>query len=171
MSPSSPLPGKIQTPTPWALLGTRRFAPLFITRSLGAFNDGLVAAALVVLLASPAAGPLALRPESAATIAVVAFLCPILLCSAAAGQLADKYDRARLAQTVKLLEMLMMSVAALGFLLPSLTLLSLGVKNIRVGPRIPGFLTPNLVAILNEKFGLTPIGTVAEDLATMLKAA
>jgi len=52
-----------------------------------------------------------------------------------------------------------------------LTLLSLGVKNIRVGPSIPGFLTPNLVAILNEKFGLTPIGTVAEDLATMLKAA
>ena len=52
-----------------------------------------------------------------------------------------------------------------------LTLLSLGVKNIRVGPSIPGFLTPNLVAILNEKFGLTPIGTVADDLATMLKAA
>ncbi len=52
-----------------------------------------------------------------------------------------------------------------------LTLLSLGVKNIRVGPSIPGFLTPNLVAILNEKFGLMPIGTVAEDLATMLKAA
>ena len=52
-----------------------------------------------------------------------------------------------------------------------LTLLSLGVKNIRVGPSIPGFLTPNLVAVLNEKFGLTPIGTVAEDLATMLQAA
>ena len=52
-----------------------------------------------------------------------------------------------------------------------LTLLSLGVKNIRVGPSIPGFLTPNLVAILNEQFGLTPIGTVAADLATMLKAA
>jgi hydroxylamine reductase len=52
-----------------------------------------------------------------------------------------------------------------------LTLLSLGVKNIRVGPSIPGFLTPNLVNILNEKFGLTPIGTVEDDLAAMLNAA
>jgi hydroxylamine reductase len=52
-----------------------------------------------------------------------------------------------------------------------LTLLSLGVKNIRVGPSIPGFLTPNLVAILNEKFGLTPISNVKDDLAAMLAAA
>ena len=52
-----------------------------------------------------------------------------------------------------------------------LTLLSLGVKNIRVGPSIPGFLTDNLVAILNKEFGLTPIGTVEDDLKTMLKAA
>lgn len=149
MSPSSPLPGKIQTPTPWALLGTRRLAPLFITRSLGAFNDGLVAAALVVLLASPAAGPLALRPESAATIAVVAYLCPLLLCSATAGQLADKSDRARLAQTIKSLEMLIMIIAALGVLLPSLTLLIaalclLGLRSALLGPANDALLAQHL---------------------------
>ena len=52
-----------------------------------------------------------------------------------------------------------------------LTLLSLGVKNIRVGPSIPGFLTENLVNILSKEFGLTPISTVEADLKSMLKAA
>ena len=52
-----------------------------------------------------------------------------------------------------------------------LTLLSLGIKNIRVGPSIPGFLTENLVAILHKEFGLTPISTVEADLKSMLKAA
>jgi hydroxylamine reductase len=51
-----------------------------------------------------------------------------------------------------------------------LTLLSLGVKDIRVGPTAPGFLTPNLLGILNEKFGLKLITTVQDDLAQMLAA-
>jgi len=50
-----------------------------------------------------------------------------------------------------------------------LTLLSLGVKDIRVGPSVPGFLTENLLAVLHEKFGLSTIGTVAEDMAAMLQ--
>ena len=49
-----------------------------------------------------------------------------------------------------------------------LTLLSLGIKNIRVGPTAPAFLTDNLLAVLNEKFGLTLITDVETDLATML---
>ena len=52
-----------------------------------------------------------------------------------------------------------------------LTLLSLGVKNIRVGPSVPGFLTENLLKVLNQEFGLAPITTVEADLKTMLKAA
>jgi 1-acyl-sn-glycerol-3-phosphate acyltransferase len=123
MSPSSPLSGKIQTPSAFSLFGTRRFAPLFIAQTLGAFNDGLVAAALVVLLTAPAAGPMALRPESAATIALVVFLLPFLLGSATAGQIADKVDRAVLARRAKLFELLVMGVAALGFLLSSATTL------------------------------------------------
>ena len=51
-----------------------------------------------------------------------------------------------------------------------LTLLSLGIKDIRVGPTAPGFLTPNLIATLNQQFGLRLIGDVDSDLAEMLAA-
>lgn len=49
-----------------------------------------------------------------------------------------------------------------------LTLLSLGVKNIATGPTAPAFLTDNLLAILNEKFGLRAITSVEQDLKNML---
>ncbi|ACS86056.1 hydroxylamine reductase [Musicola paradisiaca] len=51
-----------------------------------------------------------------------------------------------------------------------LTLLALGVKNIYTGPTAPAFLTPNLLAILNEKFGMRPITTVEQDLDAILTA-
>ncbi|MBA0166481.1 hydroxylamine reductase [Pectobacterium sp. CFBP8739] len=51
-----------------------------------------------------------------------------------------------------------------------LTLLSLGVKNIYTGPTAPGFLTDNLLAILNEKFGMRAITTVEQDINTILAA-
>ena len=40
-----------------------------------------------------------------------------------------------------------------------LTLLYLGVKGIRLGPTLPAFVTPNVLAFLQEKFDLRPIGT------------
>jgi hydroxylamine reductase len=49
-----------------------------------------------------------------------------------------------------------------------LTLLSLGIKNIVTGPTAPGFLTDNLMAILNDKFGMRPITTVEQDLQALL---
>ena len=49
-----------------------------------------------------------------------------------------------------------------------LTLLALGVKNIATGPTAPAFLTDNLLAVLNEKFGLRAITSVEQDLHTML---
>lgn len=49
-----------------------------------------------------------------------------------------------------------------------LTLLSLGVRNIATGPTAPAFLTDNLLAVLNEKFGLRAITSVEQDLHTML---
>ena len=51
-----------------------------------------------------------------------------------------------------------------------LTLLSLGIKDIRVGPTAPGFLTPNLIATLNQQFGLRLISNVEYDLKEMLAA-
>ena len=51
-----------------------------------------------------------------------------------------------------------------------LTLLSLGVKNIVTGPTAPGFFTPDLLAVLNEKFGLRSVTTVEEDMKQLLSA-
>ncbi|PJE79359.1 Hydroxylamine reductase [invertebrate metagenome] len=52
-----------------------------------------------------------------------------------------------------------------------LTLLSLGVKNIRVGPTAPAFLTDNLMAVLTEKFNLKLITTAQQDLDDILNVA
>jgi hydroxylamine reductase len=49
-----------------------------------------------------------------------------------------------------------------------LTLLHLGIKNIRVGPSLPAFISPNVLQILVDNFQLTPITTPAKDLETML---
>lgn len=52
-----------------------------------------------------------------------------------------------------------------------LTLLSLGVQNIRVGPSVPGFLTENLVNVLQDSFNLTLIDNAEDDLKKMLASA
>ena len=45
-----------------------------------------------------------------------------------------------------------------------LALLSLGVKNIHLGPTLPAFLSPNVAKVLVENFGIAGIGTVEDDL-------
>lgn len=52
-----------------------------------------------------------------------------------------------------------------------LTLLSLGIRGIHLGPTLPAFLTPNLLNILVEKFDIKPNGEPAADLAAALKQA
>ncbi|MEG1586686.1 MAG: hydroxylamine reductase [Bacteroidales bacterium] len=49
-----------------------------------------------------------------------------------------------------------------------LALLSLGVKNIHLGPTLPAFLSPNVAGVLVSKFGLAPIGTVDDDMKLFL---
>lgn len=49
-----------------------------------------------------------------------------------------------------------------------LALLSLGVKNIHLGPTLPAFLSPNVVKVLVEKFGIAGISTVDEDLTKFM---
>ena len=50
-----------------------------------------------------------------------------------------------------------------------LTLLSLGIKNIYLGPTLPAFVSPNVLNVLVERFGLTPISTPEEDLKKILE--
>jgi hydroxylamine reductase len=45
-----------------------------------------------------------------------------------------------------------------------LALLSLGVKNIHLGPSLPAFLSPNVAKVLVETFGIAPIGSVDDDM-------
>lgn len=49
-----------------------------------------------------------------------------------------------------------------------LALLSLGVKNIHIGPTLPAFVSPAVLKVLVEQFGLGGITTVEEDLKTMI---
>ncbi len=50
-----------------------------------------------------------------------------------------------------------------------LTLLHLGIKNIRLGPSLPAFVTPTVLNVLVEKFNIMPITTPDEDLKAILK--
>ena len=52
-----------------------------------------------------------------------------------------------------------------------LSLLYLGIKNIRLGPSLPAFVTPAVLNVLVEKFSIKPITTVEADLKAALSAA
>jgi len=49
-----------------------------------------------------------------------------------------------------------------------LSLLYLGIKNIRLGPSLPAFITPNVLDVLVKNFNIMPIGTPFEDLKAIL---
>jgi hydroxylamine reductase len=51
-----------------------------------------------------------------------------------------------------------------------LSLLYLGIKDIRLGPSLPAFVSPNVLNVLVEKFNIMPISTAEEDLKTILGA-
>lgn len=50
-----------------------------------------------------------------------------------------------------------------------LTLLYLGIKNIKIGPSLPAFISPNVLKILEEKYEIKAITTAEEDLSEILK--
>ncbi|NEQ98051.1 MAG: hydroxylamine reductase, partial [Cyanothece sp. SIO2G6] len=49
-----------------------------------------------------------------------------------------------------------------------LTLLHLGIKNIRLGPTLPAFISPNVFKLLSDTYQLQPITTPEQDLAACL---
>ena len=51
-----------------------------------------------------------------------------------------------------------------------LALLSLGIKNIHLGPTFPAFFSPNVLKVLVEKFGITTISSVEEDMKRWIRA-
>jgi len=51
-----------------------------------------------------------------------------------------------------------------------LTLLHLGIKNIKLGPSLPAFVSPAALNVLVEKFNIAPVGSADEDLKAILGA-
>ena len=113
VSRTSALADEQRAPSLFALLTTPRFAPLFLTLCLGAFNGGLWLTTLVVLSAPSAAGSAPLAQWLAAAFS------PAIVGAAAAGRLVDRFDAATLARIAKLIELMAVGLGAYGVLTPS----------------------------------------------------
>jgi MFS family permease len=137
--PQSPRNEGAKHHSQFALLGERRFWPLFLTQFLGAFNDNVYKNALMVLLTFSAAAWTEMKPEVLVNLAAGLFILPFFLFSATAGQLADKFDKARLARAVKALEIVIILLVGAGFWTRSLEILLaalflLGLQSALFGP-------------------------------------
>jgi acyl-[acyl-carrier-protein]-phospholipid O-acyltransferase / long-chain-fatty-acid--[acyl-carrier-protein] ligase len=133
-----------------ALLGSRRFGPLFATQFLSAFNDNALKNALVLMIAYRADAAGALSAGLLIPLAGGLFILPFFLCSASAGALADRNDKARLVRVIKLIEIAVMIVAAAGVIAGSATVLLallfvMGIEAAFFGP-IKYAILPDLLA-------------------------
>ncbi|SDJ93194.1 1-acyl-sn-glycerol-3-phosphate acyltransferases [Pseudomonas delhiensis] len=107
----------------FALLGTRRFLPFFVTQLLGAFNDNIFKQSLIlaILYHLSIGGDRNLLVNLCALL----FILPFFLFSALGGQFGEKFNKDALMRALKLAEVVIMLVGAAGFLLGSLPLLFL----------------------------------------------
>jgi MFS family permease len=120
------------------LLRARRFAPLFATQFLGAFNDSLFKQAVVLfvtyqLFSNPH------KEFQFSAIAQALFILPFFLFSALAGQLADDHDKARLIRIIKFAEIGIMIIGGAGIMLANIPLMltavfAMGVHSTFFGP-------------------------------------
>ena len=120
------------------LLRARRFAPLFTTQFLGAFNDSLFKQGVVLFVTYQLYSDAA-REAQFSAIAQGLFILPFFLLSALAGQLADDHDKSRLIRIIKTVEILIMIVGGAGLLLESIPLMlaavfGMGVHSTFFGP-------------------------------------
>ncbi|MCX6357714.1 MAG: hydroxylamine reductase [Candidatus Aureabacteria bacterium] len=95
-----------------------------------------------------------------------------------AGQCNDAYSAVRIAQALASAFGRGVNDLPLSFIISwyeqkavavLLSLLSLGIKGMRLGPSIPAFLTPGVLKVLVAKFDIRPITTPEQDLETSLK--
>jgi hydroxylamine reductase len=49
-----------------------------------------------------------------------------------------------------------------------LTLLHLGIKDMRLGPTLPAFLTPDVLQVLQDNYNIQPVTTPEEDIKAIL---
>lgn len=122
----------------FALMGQRRFLPLFATQFLNAFNDNFYKMSMVVLVTFT----IYKDPATEAWFNALAgglFILPYFLFSALAGQLADSGDKSRIIRIVKAAEIIIMMVGAVGIYLHNVpimlaALFAMGVHSTFFGP-------------------------------------
>jgi MFS family permease len=133
------------------LLGQRRYLPLLVAQTLGAFNDNFFRYALITLVTYASLSVFGLDRDLMNPIAASAFTIPIFLFSAIAGRVADKFDRTRILRFTKFAEIWLMVLAAAGFifeqpLLLLVTLFLMGMQSAFFAPAknsaLPTLLTP-----------------------------
>jgi acyl-[acyl-carrier-protein]-phospholipid O-acyltransferase / long-chain-fatty-acid--[acyl-carrier-protein] ligase len=133
-----------------SLLTSRRFAPLFVTQFLGAFNDNLLKNALGIYVifvlvtgtGADAGVDVAGSRLPAATLVLLAqalFIAPFFLFSGVSGTLADRVDKSVIARWVKVVEIGIMALGGLGLWLANVPLLlaavfALGTHSTVFGP-------------------------------------
>ncbi len=128
------------------LLLQRRFAPLFWTQFLSAFNDNFLKNALIFLIMFKLSEA---QAESLITLASGLFILPFFLLSGLGGEMADRYDKSRVAQRLKLSEFGAAALSVAGFSLSSVEILFLalfffGVISALFGPIKYGILPDHL---------------------------
>ncbi|MCC2095324.1 MAG: MFS transporter, partial [Hyphomicrobiales bacterium] len=125
-----------------SLLKSRRFAPLFWTQFLSAFNDNFVRNMLAMLILFQLGEA---KSGTLITLAVGIFILPSIFLSALGGEIADASDKAVIAKRLKFAEIGVQMIAAAGFVFSSLILLyvalfGLGVIAALFGPIKYGIL-------------------------------
>jgi MFS family permease len=120
------------------LLRSRRFAPLFATQFLGAFNDSLFKQGVVLFVTYQLYSDAA-REAQFSAIAQGLFILPFFLFSALAGQLADDHDKSALIRIIKAVEIAIMVLGGAGLLLANIPLmlaavLAMGIHSTFFGP-------------------------------------
>ena len=93
------------------------------------------------------------------------------------GQCNDAYSAVKIAQALASAFNIGVNDLPLSFVLSwyeqkavaiLLSLLYLGIKDIRIGPSLPAFITPNILKVLVDKFNIMPIKTPDEDLKAIM---
>ncbi|HEU0221140.1 MAG TPA: MFS transporter [Paracoccaceae bacterium] len=121
-APASAAPGRVRQ---FALLGARRFWPLFCVQFLGAFNDQFFKTAFIALLTwrlaaeKGLAGQIDLLNQLGAGL----FILPFALCAPTAGLISDGMDKAVMMRWVKFAEIVLMALAAAAYHIQNVTFL------------------------------------------------
>lgn len=106
------------------LLKEQRYAPLFFTQFLGAFNDNVFKTALITLVAFRSQTLTDIDSTTLVTVLPGLFILPYFLFSATAGQIADKVEKSKLIRALKIMEICIMLLAGVGFLVHNIVLLA-----------------------------------------------